>query len=233
MAREGSNEGACGRRGGSTRGGTANFETGRDEATREGRGWVDATVARDVYRETDDETFDRAQYTAASFWFTIWLDIIWLASYATHVIDSKQGWTSGALRGNEFSVGMICMIFILRFPQFFVWQKLWHLGFKTTAGSGQQARYVDFHTNAAARGTEMSAPPATPGSAFAQPPRAMTTTVPSASSPPSPPPPPPPRAAVPPAPAPAALEPPAPLSPAVVPFTPSGVAGDNNAMYAD
>jgi hypothetical protein len=157
-----------------------------------------------------------AQYTAVSYWFTLWLDIIWMAGYATDNINKNNGWNSGHLRGNELAVGMIVLIFMLRFPQFFVWQKLWHLGFKTNGGV-QPARYVDYATNPAARGQEMGAP--TPrGDAFAQPPRATPVSPSSAvaTTPVSP-------APAPPAPVVSAPSPPAPIStPAVVSFTPSG-----------
>ena len=79
-------------------------------------------------------------------------------------------------------MGMVCIIFMLRFPQFFVWQKLWHLGFKTP---GQGApRYVDYGNPAAGtqpqQQREMGSPqqPREPAaSAFAQPPHASSMVV--------------------------------------------------------
>jgi hypothetical protein len=141
-----------------------------------------------------------------------------MASYATDNINKNNNWNSGHRRGNELCVGMVVLIFMLRFPQFFVWQKLWHLGFKASGGPGAQpSRYVDFATNPVARGQEMGSP-RPQGDAFAQPPRATTATPSSAlaTAPVSPSP-------APPAPVVSAPSPPAPISaPAVVSFTPSG-----------
>ncbi|OUS47423.1 hypothetical protein BE221DRAFT_71871 [Ostreococcus tauri] len=120
-------------------------------------------------------------------------------------------WTNSIhRRGNEFACGMIVMICLLRIPQFFVWCKMWDLGFRS--GAPQASRYVDFQANPAAR-TEFGSPPTPSGSAFAQPPRS-----PAPSS--TPPPPRPVQSMVV---SPTAVAPPAPLAPpAVVSFTPSG-----------
>ena len=124
-----------------------------------------------------------------------------------------QGYNSGQIRGNECAVGLVCIIFMLRFPQFFVWQKLWDLGFKTSGGA---PRYVDYNNPAATtqpQQREMSSPSQTPrepvGSPFAQPPHASSVVV---RSPP---------------PAPPAFSP-TPISPpAVVSFTPASPSNNN------
>ena len=99
--------------------------------------------------------------------------MIWLIVWAER--NTKGSFAKYEKRGNELAAGMIVLSFMLKFPQFLIWQKLWHLGFKTTTNAQGPSRYVDFATNPVARGQEMGAPPQpqSPGaSAFSQPPRA-------------------------------------------------------------
>jgi len=162
-----------------------------------------------------------------SYWWTFWLDMIWLIVWAERNTKATS-YPKYEVRGNELAAGMVVLSFLLKFPQFLIWQKLWHLGFKTTGNAQGPSRYVDFATNPVARGQEMGAPPPqSPGaSAFSQPPRATT---PSSPAPVVRSPSPVVASPGPLAPAPAAPSPPAPISaPAVVSFTPSGPSGPNN-----
>ena len=152
--------------------------------------------------------------------------MIWLIVWAER--NTEGSYPKYEKRGNVLAAGMIVSSFMLKFPQFLIWQKLWHLGFKTTTNAQGPSRYVDFATNPVARGQEMGAPPQpqSPGaSAFSQPPRAPSgSPAPVAHSPA-----PVVAAPAPAAPAPTAPAPPAPISaPAVVSFTPSGPDGANN-----
>jgi len=56
--------------------------------------------------------------------------MIWLIVWAER--NTKGSFAKYEKRGNELAAGMIVLSFMLKFPQFLIWQKLWHLGFKTT-----------------------------------------------------------------------------------------------------
>jgi len=145
--------------------------------------------------------------------------------------ETRQKYEGREYRGNQLSCGMVVLIVLLRIPSFFIWQKLWDLGFRTS--SAGNARYVDYNTNPVARQQEMGAAPSSAGAgAFSQPPRATPPA-------PRPTPPAPVSAPAPVSPAPVSVPapvsapaPPAPItSPAVVSFTPSSPASGPSATY--
>lgn len=87
------------------------------------------------------------------------------------LLETRQKYAGREYRGNQLSCGMVVLIVLLRIPSFFIWQKLWDLGFRTS--SAGNARYVDYNTNPVARQQEMGAAPSPAGAgAFSQPPRA-------------------------------------------------------------